>query len=158
MALGKWGYLGAFLINGLSSATVVLPAPGGLLIAMMGRDFNPLLVGVAAGLGGTLGGSTAYLAGAVNGRAARESRWFRWLDGLMTRAGGAIIFFSGLLPLFPGDFATVIAGAVRYPFKKYLWYNGLASVIKMGAIAYVGADVLSRLERLATQWVTSLFQ
>jgi hypothetical protein len=33
--LGEWGYLGAFLVNGLSNATIVLPALGTFIIALM---------------------------------------------------------------------------------------------------------------------------
>ena len=150
---GDWGYLGAFAINLLSSATVILPAPGGVLIAIMGQDFTPVLIGIAAGIGGTLGGATAYMVGAFNSANARRTRWFRWFERLMGHFGGAIIFTFALIPFLPGDLASLIAGGVRYPVRKYLLYNGLASVIKMTAIAYFGAEAFVRLEQLIRAWL-----
>ena len=52
----QWGYPGVFLIALLANATVLLPAPGVAVIYAMGAIFsNPLGVGLAAGLGGTIG-------------------------------------------------------------------------------------------------------
>lgn len=156
-ALGNWGYLGAFLINGISNATIVLPAPGGAIIAIMARDFNPLLIGVAAGAGGALGGSTAYLAGTAATHDMRRSHWFRRLHGFMARFGGLVIFFFSLIPFMPGDLASIVAGSVRYPFKKYLAINALGNICKMIAIAYLGGDLLVWAERLLTSLVQRWF-
>ena len=48
--LGRWGYLGAFIISLISSATILFPAPGGAAVVLMGRDFNPYALGVASGM------------------------------------------------------------------------------------------------------------
>ena len=152
MALGEWGYLGAFMINGISSASIILPAPGGAVIAIMAQKFNPILIGIAAGIGGSIGGASAYVVGAVNASGARKSRWFRWIDRGMARFGGLIVFTFALIPILPGDLASLSAGAVRYPLRKYFLYNGVGSVIKMTAMAYVGADALAWLERIVTDW------
>jgi len=157
MALGHWGYLGAFVVNAISNATIILPAPGGAIIAIMAEGFNPLLIGVAAGLGGALGGATAYLAGVINGRAARRRRWFPWFQRVMGRFGGLIIFSFALIPILPGDFASLIAGAVRYPFPRYLLFNGMAKIVEMTTVAYLGSEFLTRLEGILTEWARSLF-
>ena len=155
VALEEWGYAGAFGINLVSSATIILPAPGGVLIAIMGQDFFPLFIGIAAGVGGTIGGATAYLAGALNSAAASQKGWMKWLQGLMARFGSSIIFIFALMPILPGDVASLIAGGVRYPFKRYLVYNGLGSIIKMTGIAYFGAEALAYLERFTSAWLHS---
>ena len=152
-ALGGWGYLGAFIVNGISNATIILPAPGGAVVAIMAQDFNPLLIGISAGLGGTVGGSTAYVAGLINSSSAKKTRWFRWLKRVMKRFGGVVIFTFALIPFLPGDLASLVAGGVRYRFHKYLLYNGLASMIKMTAIAYMGSDLLRRLELIFSDWI-----
>ena len=60
----QWGYPGIFLIALLANATVLLPAPGVAVIYAMGAIFgNPFGVGLAAGLGGTIGELSGYLAG-----------------------------------------------------------------------------------------------
>jgi hypothetical protein len=62
--LQQWGYPGVFLIALLANATVLLPAPGVAVIYAMGAIFsNPFGVGLAAGLGGTVGELSGYLAG-----------------------------------------------------------------------------------------------
>ena len=155
MEVGSWGYLGAFLINGLSNATIILPAPGGVVIAILAQKFNPLAIGVLAGIGGTLGGSTAYIAGAINTGSGRESRWFGLLDRWMARFGGPIIFLTATVPFLPGDLASLMAGGVRYPLRKYFLYNGAGSVVKMTAIAYLGTEVMTRLETVMREWAAN---
>lgn len=156
-ALGEWGYLGAFIINAISSATIILPAPGGAVIAIMAQKFNPVLIGICAGIGGTIGGASAYVVGAVNASSARGSRWFRWIERPMARFGALIIFLFALIPVLPGDLASITAGAVRYPLRKYFLYNGIGSVIKMSVMAWLGADALVWLEQVALEWARSLF-
>lgn len=153
--LEEWGYVGAFGINLVSSASIILPAPGAVLIAIMGQDFIPLFIGISAGLGGTVGGTTAYLAGVLNASAARQKGWMNWLEWLMSRFGSGIIFIFAVLPILPGDIASIIAGGVKYSFKRYILYNALGSVIKMTAIAYFGGEVLGYLEQFANSWLST---
>lgn len=44
-----YGYLGAFLANLASNATIFLPVPGGLIVVALGSFLSPFLVGLAAG-------------------------------------------------------------------------------------------------------------
>ena len=154
--LGKWGYLGAFVINGASNATIIFPAPGGALVAVMGKDFDPTLLGVAAGVGGTLGSLTAYLAGSVNSADVGRSRWGSTLQRLMQRFGGLIIFFFSLIPLLPADVSSLIAGMTRYPLRKYLLFHGMGSVIQMIVFVHVGSGLLDLVEDPIVEWFRSL--
>ncbi|NCT48918.1 MAG: hypothetical protein GW763_13210, partial [Paraglaciecola sp.] len=70
-ALAGWGYPGIFLTSLLSSATVLIPAPGLALVYTLGSILNPLGVGLAAGSGSALGELSGYLAG-ISGRAVIE--------------------------------------------------------------------------------------
>ena len=60
--LGGYGYLGVFLVGVLCGVTII-PAPTLLMVFTLGGILNPLFVGLAAGLGGALGGITVYLTG-----------------------------------------------------------------------------------------------
>lgn len=151
LALGDWGYLGAFIINGLSSATIILPAPGALVIALMAEQFDPLLIGIASGLGGALGGMTSYIAGAINVGKGADSRWFRSVRWLMTHAGILILFLFSAIPFLPGDFASIIAGSVRYPVLRYLIVTSIGNIIKMTAVAYLGIEGIEWLQEQAQQ-------
>jgi hypothetical protein len=53
--LKDYGYLGAFVISALSSATLFFPAPGWAIIAAMGRYLDPIPLGIVAGLGSAIG-------------------------------------------------------------------------------------------------------
>ena len=150
--LGSWGYLGAFIINGISSATVVLPAPGGAMVLLMAADYHWLPLGIAAGLGGTLGSLTAYLVGAQTRPAFQKRRFYGWTSRAMHRYGYIILFLLTLPPISPGDFGGILAGATRYPIRKFLLAVGFASVIKMVAMAYLATWSLAWLERVMPSW------
>ena len=151
--LGSWGYVGAFIINGISSASVVLPAPGGAIVLLMAADYHPLPLGIAAGLGGTLGSLTAYMVGASARPAFQKRRLYDPTHRLMHRFGYIVLFALTLPPVSPGDFGGILAGATRYPVRKFLVAVGVASVIKMVALTYGAAMSLAWLERWLPSWV-----
>ena len=150
--LGNWGYVGAFVINGISSASVVLPAPGGAIVLLMAPDYNPLLLGIAAGLGGALGSLTAYLVGVHARPALQGRRLYPRAHRLMHRFGSVILLLATLMPVSPGDFVGVLAGATKYPIRKYLIYVTIASVIKMTVMVYAAIASFAWLE----EWLERL--
>ena len=107
----EWGYPGVFLIALLANATVLLPAPGVAVIYAMGALFsNPFGVGLAAGLGGTIGELSGYLAG-FSGQAIVErmdvyNRVKPWVD----RYGGWAILVLSAIPNPFFDIEGIAAG------------------------------------------------
>ena len=150
--LGNWGYVGAFVINGISSASVVLPAPGGAIVLLMAPDYNPLVLGIAAGVGGALGSLTAYLVGAHARPALQGRRFYMRAHRLMHRFGSVFLILSTLMPISPGDFVGVLAGATRYPVSRYLVYITIASVIKMTVMVYAAVASFAWLEEWLERW------
>ncbi len=61
--VAAYGYVGAFFIGILCGMTII-PVPTLLLVFTLGHVLNPIYVGLAAGLGGAIGGITVYLTGA----------------------------------------------------------------------------------------------
>ena len=120
--LGDWGYLGAFIINGVSSASVLLPTPGFAVIVAMARDFDPLWLGVAAGAGATFGELGGYWLGVVGRRPLEKTNAYHWARRHIARLGGAVPFVFALVPLLPVDVVGVMAGVTRYPISKFLLY------------------------------------
>lgn len=139
VVLGPVGYLGGFVINGLSAATVVIPGPGVAAVIIMARDLDPFLLGIASGVGGTIGELSGYWLGSQGREPLNEHRYFGYLQRSMSRFGGGIIFLCALVPLFPVDAAGIVAGATRYPIPKFLLYLGAGKVIMMMAILYLAA-------------------
>lgn len=147
LKMGDWGYLGAFVINGVSSATIVLPAPGGAVVMLMARDYNLLLLGIASGLGGAVGSLTAYWVGVQSRSALEERRIYRATSRVFNRAGHLILFIGTSIPFIPMDFASMVAGATRYPIRKYMVYLSMGSIVKMTLSLYGAAASFDLVEK-----------
>jgi membrane protein YqaA with SNARE-associated domain len=132
-----------FGLSALSTATLILPAPGLVLTAMAGAAGEPLVVGLVAGLGQAVGELTGYAAGS-SGRtllpsSAAADRIIDWLR----RWGGAMIFVLALVPNPVFDVAGIAAGGVRMPVWHYLGAAAAGKIIKnwivAGSAATLGA-------------------
>ena len=136
----QFGLIGAFVISLTSSATVVLPAPGILIILSMAEIIDPWRLGVVTGIGTGLGGSTAYLAGVLGRGAMGESNRIKQLmtDLFNSKWGVVILFLGNLIPFAPGDAISAIAGISRFPLIAFFVYVIIASIIKMIALSWLG--------------------
>ena len=137
--IGAWGYLGAFVVTALSSATVVMPSPGFAAVLVMTKDLNWLLLGISAGLGGALGELTAYYVGAQGAKTLEGHKSHEWFQRGMDRFGGLIVFVSALIPLVPVDAAGLIAGAVRYPVMKFLVYLAIGKIVMTTTLMFLAS-------------------
>lgn len=136
----QFGLIGAFVISLTSSATVVLPAPGILIILSMAEIIDPWRLGIVTGIGGGIGGGTAYLAGVVGRGVMGESSRIkqRMTDLFNGRWGIVILFLGNLIPFAPGDAISAIAGISRFPLIAFFIYVIIASIIKMIALSWLG--------------------
>jgi membrane protein DedA with SNARE-associated domain len=147
----QWGYPGVFLIAMLANATVLLPAPGVAVIYAMGALFgNPLGVGLAAGLGGTVGELSGYLAG-FSGQAVVErmdiyDRIKPWVE----KYGGWAILLLSAIPNPFFDIAGIAAGIARMPLRTFILFSGIGQLIKMTAFAVAGHYSIS--------WISTFFE
>lgn len=140
--LAVYGYPGVFLFAALTSATVILPAPGLLVVYALGSALNPLGVGIAAGLGAAIGELSGFLAG-YSGRAVIENaetynRVRGWLEK-HGRASGWIIFLLAFLPITLFDLAGIAAGALKMSVWWFLAWETPGKILKMIIVAYLGA-------------------
>jgi membrane protein DedA with SNARE-associated domain len=133
-----FGYPGIFLIALLANATILLPAPGVAVIYAMGAIFNPFGVGLAAGLGGTVGELSGYLAG-FSGQAVVErmdiyNRIKPWVD----KYGGWTILVLSAIPNPFFDVAGIAAGIAKMPLHTFLIFTLIGQLIKMTLFALSG--------------------
>lgn len=143
----NYGYAGVFLVSLAGNATLVLPAPFLVLVYAMGAVLNPLLVGLLAGLGGTLGELTGYMAG-FSGRALIENRErYDQITGWMHRNGALTIFVLALVPNPLFDIAGMVAGALKYPLWRFLLFCMMGKVIKTTLVALAGAQSITFIEQ-----------
>jgi len=137
--LKAYGYTGIFVISVLSSATIVLPAPGLTIVFAAGSTFWPVGVGLAAGLGATIGELSGYLAGFSGQAVIEDQKMYDRLEGWMKRYGPLVIAGLGFLPLPFFDLAGIAAGALRMPVYQFLLWCAVGKIPKMMLVAYAGA-------------------
>ncbi len=138
------GLLVLFGLAALSTATLILPAPGLALTAIAGATGDVVLVGVVAGLGQAVGELTGYAAGwsgrsllPVNGLTARMSGWIQ-------RRGTVVIFALAVVPNPVFDVAGIAAGVLRMPLLRYLAAAASGKMIK-NIIVAGGASTIAGL-------------
>lgn len=145
-ALGALGIPGVFLLMLLSNGSILLPIPGLPTVAAAGAVWPPLLVGVAAALGGATGELSGYAAG-MAGSAALEivgrrppSSW-TWVHAWMSRYGFLTILVLALVPNPVFDAVGVLAGMQGYPLRRFWLACFLGNLGKCVAAAYLGESV-----------------
>ncbi len=137
--LEAYGYLGAFLISLITSATIILPVPGIAVIFALGATHDPVLIGLASGAGSALGEVTGYMAG-YSGQAIVENNktYMRLVEWMRRRGSIAILLFSFVPnPFF--DLAGAAAGMLRFPLWKFLLLCFLGKSPRNMLVALAGA-------------------
>jgi len=127
------GYPSAFLLGLIGAASVVVPVP--ITVVLLGmalsRFFNPVLLGLAFGLGAAIGQLTSYVVGYAS-RGAVGEKYKRRLNALLkifNRYGMLAVFFFALTPL-PDSLLFIPMGLVHYSLRK-VFLAGLAGKISM---------------------------
>jgi membrane protein DedA with SNARE-associated domain len=146
--LGRYGYLGVFVISLLGNATVILPVPSLAVVFAGGGVLNPIVVGLVAGVAEPLGELTGYLAG-YGGSAIIEDRVrYERIKGWMERRGFLTLFVFSVIPNPLFDLAGMTAGMLKFPVWRFLVACWLGKTIKALVIAYVGSVSVGLLEGL----------
>lgn len=151
LQFAPYGYVGIFVLSILANATVILPAPGILLVFAMGAVFNPLGVALAAGAGAAIGELFGYLIG-FSGQGIVENidlyhRLLTWMETHRLLSYLAIFLLAFIPnPLF--DLAGVAAGTLKIPILSFLFFTFLGKTLKMLLLAYAGASSIDWLQKL----------
>jgi membrane protein DedA with SNARE-associated domain len=143
----QYGYLGIFFISLLGATSVFVPIPstfvifilGGLKTQSGGWVFDPLLIGVFAGLGAAVGEFFGYLVG-LGGRKVISEKYKRKMDILMKlfkRFGPIVIFIFALTPL-PDDLIFIPLGVMRYSVLAAFIPALLGKFLSNLIVAYAG--------------------
>ena len=135
--LGNYGYLGTFLLSLATNATIILPMPSILMILPLGATFNPLYIGLAAGLGGAIGEMTAYVAGYTGRGIWHDNPNYLKAKGWLKKWGMLIVFIFAVSPM-PLDIIGLAAGNLRLPAWKFFLPAWPGKTIKYIVLAYVG--------------------
>jgi uncharacterized membrane protein YdjX (TVP38/TMEM64 family) len=129
------GLLVLFCLAALSSATLILPAPGLALTAIAGAAGDPIVVGIVAGLGQAIGELTGFAAGWSGRSFLPDNPTTNRLSSLLQRRGLIVIFVLALVPNPLFDLAGIAAGVLRMPVFGYLAAAAGGKVIKNIVVA-----------------------
>lgn len=148
--LGHWGYVGAFIVSLIASATIVLPAPGLAIIIAMSPSLNPIALGIVAGVGSAFGELTGYAAGVGGGALIPPQRQaqFERVRQLTQQYGALILALLAALPFPLFDFAGIVAGALRMRVVRFLLAVAIGKSIKYIILIMLGASSLHWLQRV----------
>ncbi len=143
-SLAALGYPGVFLTMLISGAGTFMPFPGQATILAAGALWNPLLVGLAAGLGNSTGELFGYAAGRAGAEAlAGRKRVHLWrvLQSWLARHGFLTILITALVPNPIFDIVGLLAGSVSYPMRRFWVACAVGNSIKYVGMAYLGEVV-----------------
>ena len=149
--IASWGYTGCFLINVLTSGTVVLPGFGSVFTFTLGGVLNPAIVGAVAGIGEATGAIGAYVTGYA-GRGLfrhRSSSLYLRFNNLVDRHGSkAVLLLASLITPIYYPFA-VFLGMLRFGWVRFFLATWAGRTIKNMVLAYLGYFGL----RSVLQWL-----
>jgi uncharacterized membrane protein YdjX (TVP38/TMEM64 family) len=134
----RYGYLGVFLTTLAGSATVVLPVPGLAVVYLAGSLWNPVAVGLVAGLGDALGEATGYLAGYAGQGLVEEWGLYKRFESWMRRNGFLTILVLSIVPNPFFDLAGVAAGASGFSGKWFFLATWIGKTVKDVSFALAG--------------------
>lgn len=143
-AAANYGYVGVFVINMLTCATIVVPVPGGAAINVAAATWmNPYFLTLVAAVGSTIGELTSYFAGTLGHRflASSYAKRYAQAERLMERFGAIAVFLFAFLPMLLYDLVGLIAGSTRYPLWKFLSATFVGRLFRHAFQVFVGYSV-----------------
>ena len=155
--LGDWldvqdaGYGGAFLVNLVGSAAVVVPVPGLAAVCAAvapNLGLNFVFLAVAGAVGSTIGELTGYLVGYGSQGVMQKSRYYSSIRGWVVRRGGLALFILAVIPNPLFDIGGIAAGSLGYPISRFFLWVGLGKMIKFLIVAYACRQSISWLSDL----------
>lgn len=145
-----YGYSGVLLINLVCCATILFPIPGEAVNIAAGASLNPLVVGLVATVGATIGEPTSYLVGYL-GRKIIPGGYlekYEQAEYWMKKYGSFAIFLFALLPILIFDLIGIVAGSAKFPLWKFILACFAGRLLRCLTEAYLGYGVFGFLPQL----------
>ncbi len=143
-SLASLGYPGIAIAMFLTSSTVLFPAPGFAAVVWAGAVWDPLWVGIAAGVGAATGELSGYILGA-GGNALldlKESKSWARAHRLFRKYGLLAIVVLAIIPNPFFDAVGLIAGSLAYSIRRFWLACAAGKIIKFVAMAYMAGSAV----------------
>jgi len=138
--LGKFGILGIFLINLISSITLFLPAPAIATVVAGGFLYNPLVVAIVAALGSAVGDFVGYMLGRSGKEVLvkKNSFWFNIFKETFHKFGAIFIIVFSFIPNPLFDIVGLVAGLFSYSPRRFFIYVFIGRFLRNLLLAGIG--------------------
>lgn len=142
--LGIWGPIVLFVLLVLQVFLAIIP--GHALMVAGSYSFGFWLSFLITTVSTVLGSQIAFLIGRKWGRSAvhklADTKLIQRWDRLASGQGALFFFFSFVLPIFPSDLMTYVAGLGTISAKRFLLANISGRLLVAGFITFIGAQGL----------------
>lgn len=138
----KLGYLGIFISNTLSSATVLIPAPGILTTIYSTKYYNPFAIAIISSFSYVLGDFVSYIFGFGLENHMNKSKMFKKIEKLFNIHPFLFTFFWSSIPNPIFDVIGILAGASSFSIKKYFIAVTLGRIVRGFIITYISYFIL----------------
>ena len=139
-----FGLLGVLVLSFFGSATIFLPTPTIISIGVAGAYYNPILVGLFAAVGSTLGDGIGYILGYSSNKATNfedKKILYGLLHFTLEKYGVIIILLFAIIPNPFFDGIGILAGIGKYPINKFLLLVFLGRLLRFYLVALIGNSV-----------------
>ncbi|MBD3254017.1 MAG: hypothetical protein GF383_02950, partial [Candidatus Lokiarchaeota archaeon] len=141
--LDEWGvflFLGVMVLQGL-----ILPIPSELILVGAGMIWGWMLGGLYGVIGLLFAALLCYYVGKEGGRPVVTRLLgvdiLRLGDRILTKHGAKTMLTARIIPLFPFDPVSYIAGIGKWNFKKYILITLVGAIIRAYFFSLLGAAV-----------------
>lgn len=143
-----FGYFGVFICCFLANASVMLPAPGLVVVLTASLAFNPFIVAMVAAFGMSLGECIGYYLGVTGKYVLKGDKYEKFvLESLMTRECSMVFLFA-VLPFPVFDIVGILAGFCKMKLYAFISFCFLGKLIKSFFVALISPYIFSLFENL----------
>ncbi|TFH36243.1 MAG: DedA family protein [Dehalococcoidia bacterium] len=136
----RHGYLGVFVVNMVTCASILFPIPGEAINVAAGSMLSPVTVALVATAGATIGEMTAYVAGFYGRKVlmARYAARYAQAQTWMSRYGLFAVFLFALVPMLVFDLIGIVAGSTRYNLGRFAAATFAGRFLRSLLLSYAG--------------------
>ncbi len=138
-ALEGYGYVGALLIAFFGNLIPFMPVPFLIPVFLLSSVMHPLPLGIAVGVGATLGKCISYAVGRGGAAFLKQEKKeeLKCFSKAVGKYGDLAIFLFTALPL-PDDVIIIPFGIARYSFRRFFSVLLLGKLFLGLLVAYAG--------------------